>query len=200
MRVLIAAIFLVLTAGAARAADGDKPEADKATIKMVEFFIKAPMSDLPAGHIDDFLAIDPETLPVKLRDSFKGKRLELYTMKQLAGSKKKGAFRMPDAACDIPKDAKSNDLKALKFAGYDEITDDEENCVMRITHCTEHDMLCEFTLQIVIETIMKKKKPLKLKHLLLHQNDPLMAVVAECRAGVGGQTNFFGTLKPSCSH
>jgi hypothetical protein len=185
------ALFL---AGPAPAAD-----ADKATLKMVEFFIKAPVSELPPDHIEEFLAVDPDTLPKKLREPYKGKRLELYTLKQLSAGKKKGFFRMPEQDCAIPKDAKSNDIKALKFAGYEEIPEDEKDCVEKITHCNEHQLMCEFTLQIVIETVGKKKKE-RVRHIFLHQNDPLMAVVAQCRAGVGGQTNFFGTLKPSCAH
>lgn len=196
MKALILSALLAVP-GAVLAAD-DKPAATPDQIKMVEFFVKAPASDLPAGHIDEFLAIEPDSLPKKLQQPFKAKRLELYTLKQLSAGKKKGVFRMPQADCDIPRDAKSNDLKALGMAGYAEITDDEENCVVKISHCTERDMMCEFTLQIVIETVGKKKQ--RVRHLLLHQNDPLQAIVAECRAGVGGQTNFFGALKPSCSH
>jgi len=197
--------FLILALGLSplMAADEAKPApspADADTVKMVEFFIKAPVSDLPADHIQDFMAVDPDTLPKKLVEPFKGKRLELYTLKQEAAGKKRGVYRMPEKDCEITKDAKSDDLAALKFAGYQEITDDEEKCVEEHTKCNEHDMLCEFSLQIAVETIvLKNKKKTRIRHLFLHQNDVLMGVVAECREGVGGQTNFFGTMKPTCA-
>jgi hypothetical protein len=198
----ISCLMLILgLAHPALAADDAKAPApaDADTVKMVEFFIKAPVSDLPADHIQDFMDVNPDSLPKKLVEPFKGKRLELYTLKQEAAGKKRGVYRMPEKDCEITKDAKSDDLAALKIAGYQEITDDEEKCVEEHTKCTEHDMLCEFSLQIAVETVVKKNKKTRIRHLFLHQNDVLMAVVAECRADVGAATNFFGTMKPACA-
>ena len=173
-------------------------DADKDTVKMVEYFLKAPVSDLPAGHIDEFLNIDPETLPKKLRERFKGKRLELYTLRRLSASKKKGTYRTPEPDCEAPKEGKSNDVGALKMAGYVELFEEDLICIEKETHCTPHDLMCEFTLQIFVEVKGKKK----LSRFFMHENDVMMGVVAGCRgkSGAGQQTNFFGVMKPLCQH
>ena len=56
---------------------------------------------------------------------------------------------MPKADCSIAKEAKGDSAGVLKMAGYEEITDDEERWVMDKTKCTERDLMCEFTLQVV---------------------------------------------------
>jgi hypothetical protein len=189
---VLAALLPARFAGAAqKGSDQDK-------IEMVEYFVKTPVADLPSGHIDEFLAIDPKILPKKLVKKFEAKRFELYTFKQLAESKKKGTLRTPDAACDAPKETKSNDAGILKMTGFEEIFDTELLCVEKETKCTPHDLMCEFSLQIIIE--VKKNK--KVNRYFLHPNDPIMGVVAQCRdeARVGKQTNFFGVMKPLCQH
>jgi len=82
------------------------------------------------------------------------------------------------------------------MAGYVELFEDDLLCVEKETKCTPHDLMCEFTLQSVVE-IKGKKKNLR---YFMHQNDIIMGIVAGCRGknGVGKQTNFFGTMKPLC--
>ena len=189
------ALLLLLLASSPVLAGG---KASPETVKEVEAFLKAPTSELPPDKIDDFLAIDPDSLPAKLRTPFRAKRVELYTLKQLAEGKKKGTIRTPDADCSIPKDAKSGEAKILLMAGYSEITGDELDCVKSRTKCTERDLMCEFSLQEVVERVGKKKE-IKYR-FFFHERDPMMAVVAGCRGGTGGQTNFFGRGGPICSH
>lgn len=172
------------------------PPADPEMVKIVEKFLNTPTADLPPSAVPPFLAVDPESLPKKLRDKARARRLELHTLKQLAAGKRKGSVRIPDADCEVPQEAKSGQSGLMAGAGFEEITEAEEVCVMEKTKCTERDMLCEFSLQIVLERAGKRVR----RRYFLHQNDPLMAVVAGCRgSGVGGQTKFFGRGGPICS-
>jgi hypothetical protein len=157
---------------------------------------------LPADFIPRFLAVDPAALPRKLRRPYEAKRLELYSLKQLGQTKKKGIVILPDDRCEEPKDAKSQDISILMSAGYQEITEDEEIWVSHRTRCTEHDMLCEFTLQILDEQAVSGRK--KRRRYFLYCSigcDPLMVLIGVHRAHVNDpNTNFFGTSPaPVCS-
>ena len=174
--------------------------ADAETVKFVQYFVKTPVQELQADWIDNFLAIDPGTLPKKLRRSYEARKLELYTLKQVSDSKKKGLLVKTGDDCSIPKDAKSADVALLRMAGYQEIFEDEEKFVIEKTQCSQKQQMCEFTLQVVLE----KQPGTKLvrKRYFLHGRDPLMALVAEHRAsGEHRNTNFFGLgAFPSCTH
>ncbi|MBI3551091.1 MAG: hypothetical protein HY077_01120 [Elusimicrobia bacterium] len=186
-------LALALLPGPAGAA-----EAAKDTIQMVEYFLKTPIADLPAGSVEQFLAVDPESLPKKLRERYKGRRLELYTLKRVAQGKKKGTLRTPEPDCDAPKDAKSGEIGVLKAAGYEELFETDLVCIERESKCTPHDLMCEFTLQIFVE----KKGKKKISRFFMYKSDVMMGIVAVCRdeVRVGKQTNFFGVMKPLCQH
>lgn len=195
-RALLAALTLAaLAAGLARAAD-PAPAADPDDIKLVRLFLKTPTADLPQEAIPHFLAIDPDTLPKSLRERFLGKRLELYSLKQIADNKPKGMIRSPAPECDVVQQAKSQDLAALRLAGYEEITADDERCLMKFTHCTERGLMCEFSLQVVDE---HRKKGPTLRHYFLFPNDPMQSVLVTCRPGYTPDNNFFSAMKPSCT-
>lgn len=181
----------------AKPSAADAGTADADDVKLVRLFLKLPTADLPEEAVPHFLEIDPETLPKKLREPYKGKRLELYTLKQMADNKKKGLIRSPDPACEQVQQAKSQDIAALRLAHYEEISVQDELCLEKQTHCTERGMMCEFSLQIVDE----KKKKGKLRHYFLYPGDPLAVLLIPCRPGtkVGGNSNFFSAMKPSCT-
>jgi hypothetical protein len=84
------------------------------------------------------------------------------------------------------------------MAGYETITDEEERWVMDKTKCTERDLMCEFSLQVVN---VKAKKPGSEKRLLfLSPRDPIFALIGQYRAvGRVKQTNFFGLGTPTCA-
>ena len=171
---------------------------DPDTLAMVKAFLKMPTDQLPAEHIPKFLAVDPDSLPVNLRERFLAKKVELYSLKQIADGNKRGSVRMPQEDCAVSKDARSPIVKLLRMAGYLDITEDEEKFVMDHTHCTEHDLMCEFTLQVVAEPVGKKKEVRR--KLLLHVRDPLMTLVGQYRdQGREKQTNFFGMMGASCA-
>jgi hypothetical protein len=169
--------------------------------KLVEYFVNTPVSELPPENVNEFMAVDPQKLPAKLRPKFEARKLELNTMKQLAAGKKRGSIRTPEKNCDVPDEAKSDQPAALKMAGFEEIQDDEEEWILKQTQCTERDLLCEFSLQIVVERDPKTKK-VKRRRYYLYPTDPLMAIVASYRSqsGAGGNTNFFGRGSLLCSH
>jgi len=190
---LLLALALLLPVSSRAGGAGD---ADQSTIKMVEFFLRTPVAELPTEHIDDFLAVDPNTVPKKLRQRFKAKCVELYAFKREAEGKKRGTLRTPEPNCDAPKEGRADEASVLMMAGYVELFEDDLLCVEKETKCTPHDLMCEFTLQSVVE-IKGKKKNIR---YFMHQNDIIMGIVAGCRGknGVGKQTNFFGTMKPLC--
>jgi len=168
------------------------------TAALVQAFLDTPIAELPPDFIPEFLAVNPDDLPQKLRQPFAAKRLELYTLKQLVEGRKKGGVRMPQADCSIAKEAKGDSVGVLKMAGYEEITDDEESWVMGKTQCTERDLMCEFTLQVV--TGKAKKTGHARRFLFLHPKDPMFALVAQYREqGRVKQTNFFGIGSPVCA-
>jgi len=178
--------------------------ADTDTVKMVEFFIKAPVESLPADHIDEFLAVDSDFLPQKMRVKFKAKKLELYTLKQLAHRKKYGTIISAEETCEVPHEAKSGEIDLLKMVGYQEITEDEEQWVQQKTKCSERKMLCEFTLQIVDENVgTKNRKKVRRRYFLYCKNacDPLYVLVGAHRAQADGkQTDFYGVGSPVCTN
>ena len=179
------------------AAATEAPSLDEDALAMVKAFLKMPTAQLPAAHIPKFLAVDPAALPEKLRQPFWAKRLELYTLKQLADGKKKGGVRMPEEDCSIPKDTRSTSAGPLRRAGYEEISGLEEDYVMEQTECTEHDLMCEFTLQILAPS--RGMKEGHGRRLFLHQNDPLFAMVALYRQHGRASTRFFGIGGVNCA-
>jgi hypothetical protein len=207
---ILAAVLALPWPGAARAADSPQPSppaaagVDVDTLEMVKAFLKIPTSELPVDLIPRFLAVDPAALPKPLRRPTAAKRLELYTLKQLGQTRKQGNIIIPDAQCEAPKDAKSQDVALLMKAGYQEITEEEEAWLTGRTRCTEHDMLCEFSLQILDEEFGAGRKVRRRRRYFLfcrNSCDPLMVLVGVHRAHVNDpNTNFFGTgAGPVCS-
>ena len=185
------ALFLCLAAPAA--AEGP----DEATkIKMVEYMLKTPMNEADPGLVSGFMKIDPETLPKKLRDKTRGKQMEIDAVVKLHNGKKKGPFRFPQA-CQPKRYEGPEGIRIMNLIiGNEEILWEEEDYIEKKTNCTEDQLLCEFSLNIVI---MKRKDKPTLKRFFLMSQDPLMALVAEKRGGGGSAGNkYFQELKPSC--
>jgi len=165
---------------------------------MVKAFLKMPTEKLPAEHIPRFLAVDPAALPEKLRRPYQAKSIELYTLKQIAEGKKRGSVRMPEENCAIPQESRAKSVNILRMAGYEEISESEEEFVMGKTNCTERDLMCEFSLQIAVERTGKKGAARR--RLFLHLRDPIFALVGQYRQqGRIRQTNFFGIGFPTCA-
>ena len=183
-----------VSAGALEEVKAEAPKTPTAEDKerLVQAFLDTPTIELPPDLIPEFLALAPEELPAK--------RLELYTLKQIVEGKKKGGVRMPEENCSLTKDAKGDSVGIVRAAGFVEINDEEERWVMDKTKCTEHDLQCEFTLQIVAARVKNKKASYVQRFLFMHPKDPIFALVGQYRAvGRIKQTNFFGLGGPTCA-
>lgn len=184
MRFLIAGL-LVLTPGFAATAD-------KATLALVEYFLKTPTSQADPKLVDRFLAVKADDLPPKLRRKVDAKQVEIRVLIRLHDTKKMGVLIQPAEACG-PKDF----IKPLEIAPFfslptfETVTEDELKYVRDKTQCTEIDLGCRFSMLI----FFKEKKP---RIVRFAAADPIMDIVAEAR-GRGGGTKFFGAGF-SCMH
>lgn len=193
LRALIAAITL-----AGSAAEPKKLDAD--TLEMVEAFLKLPIEKMPPEHTGRFVAVRAEQLPERLRKKFEARKLELYTLKQMAANKKRGYIRTPEKDCAVAEETKAGGPGAYKMAGYVEIDEPEVEFLMKRTKCTLEDLMCEFSLRITVEIKKVRGKENKFRVYMLHNNDPLNALLGEYRsAGESRNTNFFGGMVPTCN-
>lgn len=196
-------IALLAALAAAQAAPQAPPKAEGKTLKLVEHFLKTPTGDLPPDDVPAFLAVDPATLPAKLRDKFEAKRIELLALKKNADAKYKPPLRMlgkgdsTEDDCGPPRDMAS--VGIIQQMGFERIEQEEEEWLMRETRCTECELRTEFTLTL-ITTPPKKKGGKKQLHYFLHSNDPIMTLLAGYRQGAKTTgTAFFGIgAGPKC--
>lgn len=177
----------------AHAAPAKKLESSGPT-KLVELFLKTPTGQLPPERVPEFLAVDPNVLPAKLRDGYKAKRMELLALKSIADGKYKPPVRMLGkeglGTCDPPDEMTT--VVPLLQTGFEELTEDEENRLLEDTGCTECELRTEFSMKLVVTPPVKKGGKKRL-HYLLMAADPLMAYVGAIRQGRSARTSsFFG--------
>jgi hypothetical protein len=189
-------LSLLLAAVPAFAADkkvDDAGTADATTVRLAEYFLKTDLGAADPKLVSPFLAVDPATLPKRLRVKTAAKQIEIHSLLKLHDTKKKGNWlQEADKGCqltDIVKPLK--DIPIFQLAEFVDITEEEEQFTMQRTKCTELDLGCQFTLIIFFD----KGKP---RRLMLQKKDPLFAIIAQSH-GKGGQTNFFGAGL-SCYH
>ena len=195
VRVFALIFCLAVPATAGSPADSSGP--DEATrIKIVEYMLKTPMNEANPDLVAGFMAIDATTLPKKLQDKARGKQMEISAIVKIHKGKKKGPFRFP-AACQTKIYEGAEGMRIMKMImGNVEIDGDEEEYLELKGNCTEEQLMCEFSLNIVI--MRTKGKPPR-KHYFLMESDPLMAWVAEKRGGGASAGNqYFQEMKPSC--
>ena len=188
------ALALVLCLfGAPALAEGPDEETK---IKMVEYMLKTPMNEANPTVVSGFMKIDPATLPKKLRDKARAKQLEIDAVVKIHNGKKKGPFRYP-AVCDTKIYEGEEGLRVMRMIqGNAEITQEEEEYCELKGNCTEAELMCEFSLNVVI---VRRKGKAPLKYYFVMEQDPLMAWVAEKRGGGASAGNrYFQELKPSC--
>jgi len=187
--------LLLCLAGLAGAARAEGP--DEATrIKMAEYMLKTPMNEADPALVSGFMKLDTSTLPNKLRDKARGKQMEIDAVVKMHNGKKKGPFRFP-AACEIKRYEGPEGIRIMgMIMGNEEIASEEEEYIERKANCTEEQLICEFSLNIVL---MKRKDKPPLKRYFMMSQDPLMSFVAEKRGGGGSIGNkYFQELKPTC--
>jgi len=142
------------------------------------------------------MKLDPETLPKKIRDKTRAKQMEIDAVVKIHDGKKKGPFRFPSPTC-TPKRYGPEGVRIMAMImGNEEIAWEEEEYLELKGNCTEDQLICEFSLNVVV--IPRKGQP-PLKRFYLMVQDPLMAWVAEKRGGGASVGNrYFQELKPSC--
>jgi len=188
-------VLVLCLAGVAAAADSAGP--DEATrIKIAEYMLKTPMNEADPVLVSGFMKLDTTILPKKLRDKARGKQMEIDAIVKIHNGKKKGPFRFP-VACELKRYEGPEGLRIMgMIIGNEEIAGEEEEYIELKANCTEEQLMCEFSLNIVL---MKRKDKPPLKRYFLMSQDPLMALVAEKRGGGGSAGNkYFQELKPSC--
>jgi len=191
-----ALVLALLLAGPAFSAETGPDEATR--IKIAEYMLKTPMDEADPTLVSGFMKLDPEALPKKLRDKVRGKQMEIDAVVKIHKGKKKGPFRFP-AACqpkyyDGPEGIRTMNL----IIGNVEIAGEEEEYLELKGNCTEEQLMCEFSLNVVrMKPLAKGKLPYK-RYFMMEQ-DPLMAWVAEKRGGGASAGNrYFQEMKPSC--
>ena len=213
-------IFVTLCVLATLMSSSAFASTDKKTLALVDYFLATPLIKIKASLVPEFLAIDPKTLPQKLRTKYESKRLELYALKKAAAGIKEGFVRNPNTAdshckeitlrngvtfytSNFPEEVihgmtLSHLLLALNLAHFIEVPESEIPCVQQKTQCSQEDMVCDFTLSVLA---VKKGKRERLRYFLF-EHDVLGEVVALCRSpGLGRNTNFFSEKpNPICSH
>ena len=194
MAMKVLALILGIAVSAV-AADSSGP--DEATrIKIAEYMLKTPMSEADPSLVSGFMKLDPEALPKKFRDKVRGKQMEIDAIVKIHNGKKKGPFRFP-AACEIKRYEGPEGIRIMNYIiGNEEILQEEEEYLELKGNCTEDQLICEFSLNVVL---MKRPGKPPLKRYFMMQQDPLMAWVAEKRGGGASAGNqYFQSLKPSC--
>ncbi|UPT73964.1 MAG: hypothetical protein M0D55_19370 [Elusimicrobiota bacterium] len=170
---------------------------DEATrLKLVQYMLKTPTADADPKLVAPFMEIDTETLPKNLREKAKSKQVEIQLLMKVAKGKKKGPFRFVEPGCAAKRYGPEGIRIMGMIIGNQEVEAEEVDYIKLKTNCTEDELLCEFSLNIVITP--RKDKPPLIKYFLM-ETDPLMALVAEKRGGGGSAgNNYFQELKPSC--
>ena len=187
--------LILLLAGLAAAADPSGPD-EETRVKIVQYMLKTPLNEADPTLVSGFMKIDPETLPKKLRDRARAKQMEIDAVVKIHNGKKKGPFRFP-VACEPKYYEGEEGIRAMRLIiGNVEIAQEEEEYVELKGNCTEVQLMCEFSLNVVI---MRRPGKPPLRRFFLMDKDPLMAWVAEKRGGGASAGNqYFQELKPSC--
>jgi len=188
--------LLLLLAAPVLAADAGPDEATR--IKIAEYVLKTPMNEADPTLVSGFMKLDPASLPKKLRDKVRGKQMEIDAVVKIHNGKKKGPFRFP-AACELKYYDGPEGIRTMNYIiGNVEIAGEEEEYLELKGNCTEEQLMCEFSLNVV-RMKPKEKGKLPYKRYFLMEQDPLMAWVAEKRGGGASAGNrYFQELKPSC--
>lgn len=193
MRMKALTLILCL-AGFAGAAGSPGPDG-KTRIKIVEYTLKTPLNEADPTLVSGFMKIDPETLPKNIRDKARAKQIEIDAIVKIHNGAKKGPFRFP-TACQPKRYRGSQGIRIMSMIiSNTEIEADEEEYLEKRSECSEDQLICEFSLNVVLIP-RPGKAPLKRYYLLA--GDPLMAWIAERRGGGKSGGRYFQELKPTC--
>ncbi|MBI4371559.1 MAG: hypothetical protein HY552_04600 [Elusimicrobia bacterium] len=179
----------------AAAGTAPAPAASTTTLAVVDYVLRTEDSSLDPRLAGYFLTVDLATLPVAKREKARARKVGIEGALKLHEGKKKGYTRFVAGSACQPERHPPSYIPVLQLARYVEYPEEDIDWVERKTSCSEDDLICEFSLQIVV--IPRKGKP-PLKRYFLHPRDPLTALIAVHRGGVKQSTNFFGTGGYTC--
>lgn len=204
MRTLLLALGLLAAPPAGAAVEtstgtvkaaGPMTPADRTTVELVEYFLKAPTDKANPRLVSPFLDVDPRTLPKGLRDKARAKQLQIRALLKLHDTRKKGltGLRPVESCKESDYTYPLGEYAMHTIFPVEKITEDELEYLVGRTKCDEHQLGCQFSLRIFVDPL--KKKPRK---LILQPSDPLAALLASYRGRGSAGTNFFGASGPSC--
>ncbi|MBI4676847.1 MAG: hypothetical protein HY748_04630 [Elusimicrobia bacterium] len=204
----MAALLLGLSCeglAAGKPAKAASKQADPETIKLVEFFVQAPVADLPPEAVPYFMEVDTGALPTRLLHRYLAKRVELQSLKRLAEGKGKGSLRRlgqdPQTTCGDPDILTPQALGLLRKMGFNEYKDTEVSFLMKETSCTQCELRSEFTLTVIqLQAKPGRKRPAV--RFLFRDDDPIIALLAHYYSGTRPRnTSFFGIGgSPKCRY
>ena len=195
---LFALLACLCAPGLARAKA--KKHESKATA-LVELFLKTPVDQLPADEVDEFMAVDAQKLPERLRGPCEAKKAQLRALRKVYELENGGGPRSGAPApkgCSAPLEGGEALVQYLGKAGFALITRQEKDWLAANTHCTQKQMMCEFSLTVVQRKAKDKRKPKT--WYLLHAKDPLYMLVGMKRQGQvrQGSGSFGESSFPTC--
>lgn len=192
-------IALALALGLSGSAGAAAPIPDEQTkIKIAEYMIKVRPDEADPKLVAGFMDIDVQTLPKRLREKAKAKQIQIDAIVRIHKGRRKGSTRIVPASCQPKRYYGDEGLRVMRLVGGgEEIAPEEEDYIERKTNCSEDQLICEFSLNVVVYP--REGKP-PMKRYFLMSADPLMALVAEQRAGFGPskQPRYFQEALPTC--
>lgn len=192
---LLAALIPALGSAPARAAALSKTD-----LEVVAYVLKTDVPDLNPTLTSHFLSLDLSGLPEKKKLPAMAKKVAIEETLKVHEGKKKGTIRtVPAGAASCqPERHPPEYIRVLMFPppSFEEVEEEHVDCVERKTGCTEDDLICEFSVKVIV--VPKTKARPAHKRFFFHMLSPIMAKVAECR-GKGGSTNFFGSMVVACN-
>ena len=192
--ILAACLLLVAADSSARAKfkpPRAKPGSD--SVELAEYVIRTPTDNLVVEAIDPFMDIEPKSLPPRLLGPYLARREELETIQRIEEGKKKPLVRRggkdaKSAKCQVEEDD-GRKARFLPGAGFKRIEAADIARIMEKTRCSQCELQEEFTLRVLLEK-RSGSKGKKEWLFLLHERDPLWAVLGAKGRSSGG-TNFF---------
>ncbi len=189
-------LMIVCLAAFTVASDSSGPD-EKTRIQMVEYMLKTPTGEADPVLVSGFMSLDATALPKKLRDKARGKQMEIGALVKINKGKKRGPLRIIAPGCEVKRYGPEGVRVMQLIQDNSEIAIEEEEYIEKRGQCTEDQLICEFTLNVVVIP-QPGKKPIKRYWLM--EKDPMMAWIGEFRArGAVTSTNYFQELKPRCS-
>lgn len=165
LRNLAAACLLLASAAQPQEARAAAP-ARAEQVALARRFVETPNDRLPPEEVEEFLALDPASLPASLRRPVRAKRLALRTLMRLSQS--------GDIACPRRALEDAGDPAVVKLAGFSEVRGAEMGFLRGRTGLDEKELVCRSSLLVLAGKSGRR--------YFLYPADPLWRHIAARRA------------------